>query len=98
MITISNVSGELKSEIGSLVRFYSKQKKSYFSFLDKGVFGKNLANLLGETHTIGKNNLSENLGIQKKDGSGPDIPIRYEDWILLQNSVDKPKFSGIFSV
>jgi hypothetical protein len=97
-ISISNISGEIKSEIGSLVRFYSvKLRQPYHKFLNKGVFGTNLANLLSETHPIDKNNLSEKLGIQKKDGS-LDIPESYENWILKQNSVDKPKFSGIFSV
>jgi len=57
-ITISNVSGELKSEIGSLVRFYSKQKKSYSPFLNKGIFGTNLSNLFCETYIIAPGNLS----------------------------------------
>jgi hypothetical protein len=143
MITLSNVSGELKSSIGSLVQFYSKQKKSYSFFLNKGVFGTNLANLLGETHVIapenkcccsgsfdccdcggnncgcdycfscnaceeclsGENNLSEKLGIQKKDGS-LDIPVTYEQWLeservnksFFERRVDNRDFCGIYKV
>ena len=44
-----------------------------------------------------ENNLSDKLGIQKKDGT-LDAPMTYEDWILLQNKVDKPNFSGILAV
>lgn len=96
-ITISNVSGQIKSEIGSLVRFYSIRKMPVAKFLNKGVFGTKLASLLKETHIVAPENLSENLGIQKKDGT-LDVPMRYEDWILLQNKVDKPKFSGILAI
>lgn len=136
-ITISNVSGEIKSEIGSLVRFYKIRRITPVqSMYGKGVFGKTLFNLINQTHSIApenkchcsdsfnccdcggshcgcgycfscnacdeclnaENNLSEKLGIQKKDGSWPDIPVKYEDWILLQNKVDKPKFSGILAI
>jgi hypothetical protein len=98
-IIISNVSGELKSSIGSLVRFYKIRRITPVqSMYGKGVFGKTLFNLINRTHEVAPENLSEKLGIQKKDGSGPDIPVKYEDWILLQNKVDKPKFSGILAI
>lgn len=87
MIKISNISGEIKSEIGSPVQFYSIRKLSFDKFLNKGVFGTKLANLLNETHSIASENLNKNLGIQKKDGSGPDIPMKYEDWIILQKNI-----------
>lgn len=83
-ISISNVSGDLKSEIGSLVRFYKIRKITPVqSMYGKGVFGKTLFNLINQTHEIAPENLNENLGIQKKDGS-LDIPESYENWLLTQ--------------
>jgi hypothetical protein len=38
----------IKSEIGELVYFYSKQKIPYERMLNKGVFGKKLFNLIYE--------------------------------------------------
>lgn len=88
MIKLWNVSGQLKSEIGSLVRFYSiKLKKSYSFFLGKGVFGKQLANNLNETIQIPAENLidSNNLGVRKADGAA-DAPETYEAWLEKENA------------
>ena len=142
-ITISNVSGEIKSEIGSLVRFYSIRKMPVAKFLNKGVFSTKLASLLTETYTIPpknkchcsdtfnccdcggshcgcaycfscnacdkclnrENNLSDKLGIQKKDGT-LDVPPTYEQWLeskrvndsFFERRVDNRDFCGIYKV
>lgn len=108
-ITLSNVSGDLKSEIGSLVRFYSVNlKRPYSQFLGKGVFGTKLASLLKESHSIAPENLIEekNLGIQKKDGGGPDVPPTYEAWLeservnrsFFEKRIDGRAICGIYKV
>ena len=88
MIKLWNTSGEIKSEIGTLVRFYSiKLKQPYSKFLGKGVFGIRLAELLSESHPVSPENLIEieNLGVRKADGAA-DIPEKYEDWLAKENA------------
>lgn len=51
----------------------------------RGVFGKTLFNLINQSHSIAPEDLIpfEKLGIQKKDGSGPDVPLTFEEWAEL---------------
>lgn len=82
MIKLWNVNGQMKSDIGQLVRFYLKSfGRSYEAYLGKGVMGKRLETLLKETHHVSPENLIDNnqLGIHNKDGS-LNIPQTYEEW------------------
>lgn len=72
----------MKDRIGQLVGFYhSKLKQSYSKFLGKGVLGKELKDLLSESHDVAPENLIafDLLGVRKRDGSA-DIPMTYEQW------------------
>lgn len=72
----------MNSRIGTLVHFYFFTfKRSYTHFLNKGILGKELANLICETHDCEYVTLPENLGLHKKDGS-LDIPMTYENWAI----------------
>jgi hypothetical protein len=103
MIKIWNIKGNIKSEIGHLVRFYSKTfRRSYCNFLGKGAMGKRLEFLIKETHYVSQEDLINNkLGTYNKDGS-INIPETYEEWLEKQKQIETqkilgPAFSGNYS-
>ena len=78
--SLSNISGTLKDEIGTIVRFYNlRLKSSYEKFLNKGVLGKKLNDLLNAPPIlIDKEFLNYNCGTFVNGIE--DRPEIFEDW------------------
>lgn len=78
--SLNNISGTLKDEIGTIVRFYNlRLKSSYEKLLNKGVLGKKLNDLIANPPgQINPEFLNYNCGTFV---SGiEDRPETFEDW------------------